>query len=137
MSDEVGDVEIGSESLLLRVVEILPPLNLDPHALQGLDGLVVPHPGVRAVGVARDEVEVSAEIGEIVLALLQQGLGDMSDHTFAMPHYLVVGSPCDLHLRMPELGEVPARTGLLGSERRGHSVQSLKGGHRSLGIELP
>ena len=134
---EVWDVEVGRQDLFLAVIEVLAPLDVDAHALQGFHGFVVAHARVGVVGVSSHEVEVAVKAGQFIATLVEQGCGNPPHDALAVGHDFVVRGPGQLHFGVPEFSEVPSGSALFRTEGGGDGVQAFQSRHGGFSIQLP
>src|SRR5690606_236604 len=79
---------------------------------------------------------VALELLEVLGAAVERARYDVADELLLEPHVRIRVVPRDLGLDHPELGQVPARLGLLGAERGAEAVDLAEGGGGGLDIQL-
>src|SRR5438270_2122627 len=120
---------------LVVPAQVAAPLHLGPEALELLDGVGIRDPVERRLH-APERREIAPQTGKILLPLLQAATHHVRHEGFLQPHVGIRIVPRDLGLDHPELREVPARLGLLGTECRAEAIHLAERRGGGLDVQL-
>src|SRR5256885_1380872 len=119
--DQHGTVVLLGEQSLGVPAQVATPRDVAPQAFELFHGVGVGNPGKRRPH-ALERGRVALQLGQLGALALERPRDEVADEFLLQLHIVVGVVPGDFGLDHPELGEVPARLGLLGAERGPETV---------------
>src|SRR2546423_1084843 len=133
--DQHGTVVLLGEQSLGVPAQVATPRDVAPQAFELFHGVGVGNPGKRRPH-ALERGRVALQLGQLGALALERPRDEVADEFLLQLHIVVGVVPGDFGLDHPELGEVPARLGLLGAERGPETVHLAVRRRGGLDVQL-